>query len=285
MRDWPSELLGVLWGAGRRAPVNAPRAARAPGHLPPFPNPTACAVPGPCRLDKLPAPRYVVFTADPDPVTGVPWCPDCVLSVPAVRRVLEDRGAALLEVGVGQRSDWKGNAVHPCRHAGSGGSTDTRLARRAGRPRGRLQTRLWWRLRPAAACWQLAVPRASTALISSPSAPSGTACGLPLMPAAPWPPSPLPQDRPPLQGQRCAHPCSLAGRRQGRRPAGARAGERQVPRGGGCACREVRTGHSKGGGVGPGSSHCARLGARSAARPPGATPRPRPRRGKGEELP
>jgi hypothetical protein len=48
-------------------------------------------------------------------MTGLPWCPDCVLSVPAIRRALEDRGAALLEVGVGQRADWKGNAAHPCR--------------------------------------------------------------------------------------------------------------------------------------------------------------------------
>lgn len=67
------------------------------------------------RLAALPAPRYIVFTADPDPATGLPWCPDCVRAVPAVRRTMEAQGASLLEVGVGQRADWKGNAEHPCR--------------------------------------------------------------------------------------------------------------------------------------------------------------------------
>lgn len=60
----------------------------------------------------------MLFTADPDPATGVSWCPDCVRSVPAVRRTMESEGAALLEVGVGQRADWKGNAAHPCRWVG-----------------------------------------------------------------------------------------------------------------------------------------------------------------------
>lgn len=67
------------------------------------------------KLERLPAPRYIVFTADPDPATGLAWCPDCVRALPAVRRTMEDRGASLLEVGVGQRADWKGNASHPCR--------------------------------------------------------------------------------------------------------------------------------------------------------------------------
>jgi hypothetical protein len=38
-----------------------------------------------------------------------------VRALPAVRRTMEAQGAALLEVGVGQRADWKGNAAHPCR--------------------------------------------------------------------------------------------------------------------------------------------------------------------------
>ncbi|GBF91444.1 hypothetical protein Rsub_04184 [Raphidocelis subcapitata] len=70
---------------------------------------------GLAKLDALPAPRYVLFNADADPATGLPWCPDCVRACPAVKRTMADRGASLLEVGVGQRSDWKGNAAHPCR--------------------------------------------------------------------------------------------------------------------------------------------------------------------------
>jgi hypothetical protein len=56
-----------------------------------------------------------VFVADPDPATGVSWCPDCVRSVPAVRRTLAERGASLLEVLVGARAVWKDTA-HPLRH-------------------------------------------------------------------------------------------------------------------------------------------------------------------------
>ncbi|KXZ56963.1 hypothetical protein GPECTOR_1g87 [Gonium pectorale] len=50
------------------------------------------------ELQKKPTPRYVLFTADDDPTTGLPWCPDCVRAVPAVRAAAARSGAALLEV-------------------------------------------------------------------------------------------------------------------------------------------------------------------------------------------
>lgn len=102
--------------------VKSPGRRRRPPHLAPLPSLVSKKTPHKLkkthRLEQLPAPRYVLFTADPDPATGVSWCPDCVRSVPAVRRTMESEGAALLEVGVGQRADWKGNAAHPCRWVG-----------------------------------------------------------------------------------------------------------------------------------------------------------------------
>jgi hypothetical protein len=56
----------------------------------------------------------VVFTADPDPFTGMSWCPDCVRSVPTVRRLMREAGASLLEVEVGARPAWK-SPGHPFR--------------------------------------------------------------------------------------------------------------------------------------------------------------------------
>lgn len=67
-----------------------------------------------CRLLELPGPHYVLFTADPDPTTGVSWCPDCVRCSPAVKNVMADKKASLLEVLVGQRPVWK-DPQHPLR--------------------------------------------------------------------------------------------------------------------------------------------------------------------------
>jgi hypothetical protein len=66
------------------------------------------------RLLQQPGPHFVVFVADVDPATGVSWCPDCVRSGPAVKQVMADRGLPLLEVLVGQRSEWK-DPHHPLR--------------------------------------------------------------------------------------------------------------------------------------------------------------------------
>lgn len=67
-----------------------------------------------CRLLQLPGPHYVLFMADPDPSTGVSWCPDCVRCGPAVKNVMADKKASLLEVLVGQRAVWK-DPEHPLR--------------------------------------------------------------------------------------------------------------------------------------------------------------------------
>jgi hypothetical protein len=61
------------------------------------------ALHGVCRLLQLPGPHYVFLTSDPDPTTGVPWCPYCALYPPAVKKVMADKEANLLEVMVGQR--------------------------------------------------------------------------------------------------------------------------------------------------------------------------------------
>lgn len=66
------------------------------------------------RLQQLPGPHYVLFTADPDPTTGVSWCPDCVRCSPAVKGVMAEKKASLLEVLVGQRPVWK-DPQHPLR--------------------------------------------------------------------------------------------------------------------------------------------------------------------------
>jgi hypothetical protein len=67
------------------------------------------------KLQQLPGPHYVLFTADPDPATGVSWCPDCVRCSPAVKRVMAEKKASLLEVLVGQRPVWK-DPQHPLRY-------------------------------------------------------------------------------------------------------------------------------------------------------------------------
>ncbi len=54
-----------------------------------------------------PSPQYIVFTADPDPATGQPWCPDCARALPAMRKLVKEAGGTLLEVEVGPREAWK----------------------------------------------------------------------------------------------------------------------------------------------------------------------------------
>jgi hypothetical protein len=78
-------------------------------------------------LADKPAPHYVVFTSDRDSDKNggdsndtsysAYWCPDCVTSLPAVRRAAKRTGASLLEVGVGPRAAWRGNASHAFRGA------------------------------------------------------------------------------------------------------------------------------------------------------------------------
>jgi len=69
-------------------------------------------------LAAAPPPRVALFTASPDPVTRLPWCPDCVRSAPAVRAGVAAAGGSLLEVEV-DRAAWKGPAgpAHPLRAA------------------------------------------------------------------------------------------------------------------------------------------------------------------------
>ncbi len=52
------------------------------------------------RLIGLPEPHYVLFTADPDPDTGAPWCPDCARCLGAARSRVAAAGGTLLEVQV-----------------------------------------------------------------------------------------------------------------------------------------------------------------------------------------
>jgi thiol-disulfide isomerase/thioredoxin len=59
------------------------------------------------------APRFVIFTSDL--VDGRYWCPDCVTTVPAVKKAAQKAGVPLLEIGVGDRAAWRGNAAHPLR--------------------------------------------------------------------------------------------------------------------------------------------------------------------------
>jgi len=85
-----------------------------------------------------PAPHFAVFTSDKGGAGGSGgdyWCPDCVTALPAVRRAAEAAGASLLEVGVGPRAAWRGNAAHPFRRAPlslSGVPTLVRLAEEGG---------------------------------------------------------------------------------------------------------------------------------------------------------
>ncbi|KAK9812855.1 hypothetical protein WJX72_004741 [[Myrmecia] bisecta] len=66
------------------------------------------------RLISYPEPRYVLFTADRDAETGVPWCPDCARCLQAVRDEVATVGGTLLEVEVGSRPVWK-SPEHPLR--------------------------------------------------------------------------------------------------------------------------------------------------------------------------
>jgi hypothetical protein len=54
------------------------------------------------------APKAVLFTATPDPATGVPWCPDCARTLAGVRKALAH--GSLLEVEV-TRAEWKNPAA------------------------------------------------------------------------------------------------------------------------------------------------------------------------------
>lgn len=52
------------------------------------------------RLIGLPEPHYILFTADPDPETGVPWCPDCARCLGGALSRVAEVGGTLLEVQV-----------------------------------------------------------------------------------------------------------------------------------------------------------------------------------------
>lgn len=65
------------------------------------------------------APRFVVFTSDL--IDGRYWCPACVATLPAVKKAAEKAGVPLLEIGVGDRAAWRGNAAHPLRALGVAG--------------------------------------------------------------------------------------------------------------------------------------------------------------------
>ncbi|KAG2482321.1 hypothetical protein HYH03_018743 [Edaphochlamys debaryana] len=69
------------------------------------------------ELQASEGPHYILFTADDDPSTGLPWCPDCVKAVPPIQEVAAQHRGTLLELSVGPRSAWKGNAEHPFRTA------------------------------------------------------------------------------------------------------------------------------------------------------------------------
>ncbi|CAD7703180.1 unnamed protein product [Ostreobium quekettii] len=67
------------------------------------------------RLPAYPAPRYVIFVADPDPETGESWCGDTNRALPIARELVREAGGTLLEVAVGSRPVWK-DEHHPFRH-------------------------------------------------------------------------------------------------------------------------------------------------------------------------
>lgn len=66
------------------------------------------------KLSGLPPPRFVVFSADADPATGLPWCPDCVKALPVIQQLVHEAQGSLLEVQVGPRPVWK-SPDHPFR--------------------------------------------------------------------------------------------------------------------------------------------------------------------------
>jgi hypothetical protein len=49
---------------------------------------------------ELPGPHLIFFTADPDPGTGIAWCPDCARSEDVIREEVLGSGGSLLEVQV-----------------------------------------------------------------------------------------------------------------------------------------------------------------------------------------
>lgn len=67
------------------------------------------------RLPAFPAPRYVIFIADPNPETGESWCGDTNRALPVARKLVREAGGTLLEVQVGSRPEWK-DPQHPFRH-------------------------------------------------------------------------------------------------------------------------------------------------------------------------
>ena len=80
------------------------------GHAGVFSEEAAASDPQPCsvsefpsavaRMIGLPEPHYVLFTADLDPETGAPWCPDCARCLDAARSRVAAVGGTLLEVQV-----------------------------------------------------------------------------------------------------------------------------------------------------------------------------------------
>ncbi|CAG9460739.1 unnamed protein product [Pedinophyceae sp. YPF-701] len=65
-------------------------------------------------LSKSQAPQYVYFSADIDPASGQPWCPDCARSLHAAEEEVVGAGGTLLLVFVGDRDTWR-NPKHPLR--------------------------------------------------------------------------------------------------------------------------------------------------------------------------
>jgi hypothetical protein len=66
------------------------------------------------KLLTLPAPHFVVFSSDLDETSGLPWCPDCVRTIPSIQAGVTAVGGSLLEVRVGPRAAWK-SVDHPFR--------------------------------------------------------------------------------------------------------------------------------------------------------------------------
>ncbi|GAX79605.1 hypothetical protein CEUSTIGMA_g7046.t1 [Chlamydomonas eustigma] len=66
------------------------------------------------KLLTLPAPHFVVFSSDIDDHSGLPWCPDCVRTVPSIQAGVTAVGGSLLEVRVGPKAAWK-SPDHPFR--------------------------------------------------------------------------------------------------------------------------------------------------------------------------
>mmetsp|Transcript_27264 Transcript_27264/g.69415 ORF Transcript_27264/g.69415 Transcript_27264/m.69415 type:complete len:211 (-) Transcript_27264:171-803(-) len=63
-----------------------------------------------------PEPHYVLFTSGTfdGSLEGEPWCPDCSVSDPIVRDLVNRAGGSLLEVQVGHRDEWA-SPRHPAR--------------------------------------------------------------------------------------------------------------------------------------------------------------------------